>query len=69
MKVSSTLGEPPPNLDAEVLAAFEEAVHMMNAAVKLGYVPNPRIYAEVEQQMQDEAWRETWVAHIGSGAP
>ena len=61
LKVSYVLGEPPPNLGTEALAALEVSIQTMNAAVKLGYSPNATIYAEVERDMHDEAWRVAWI--------
>lgn len=60
-KVSCALGEYPSNFRKEIAGDLEDAIQTMNAAVKLGYSPNATIHGEVEQHMQDEAWRARWL--------
>jgi len=63
-KVSCALDEYPSNFGKEIAANLEDAIQTMNAAVKLGYSPNATIYAEVERDMHDEAWRASWFVGI-----
>ena len=54
-------GERPPDLGPEMATALGDAIQTLNVAVKLGFSPNATIHGEVEQHMQDEAWRSRWL--------
>jgi hypothetical protein len=56
--------EEPPDLASAMGAALLQAIRTMNAAVRLGYSPSDRVYAEVEKNMQDDGWRAAWLERV-----
>ena len=68
-KVYHTRGERPPDLGPEMATALHEAIRILNSAVKHGYHPTDRIYAEVEKNMQDDTWRGAWIERTCTHSP